>query len=133
MSADDAKRGVEALMARVKAQAAERRRTAEPEVGAAPEESATLDTSSADAHLTTAAERNQPPERWPAAFGRFPFSEPSVQRLLLGVFARLTEPQRAVDDALIAALRAQLALTAAQHERIAALERRLRALEARGD
>lgn len=121
-------------MARVKAQAAERRRAPEPELAAAPDEAvAALDTSSADEQLTIAVERNRPPERWPAALERFPFSDPAVQRLLLGVFARLTQRQRAVDDALIAALRAQLALTAAQHERIVALERRLRAFEARGD
>jgi hypothetical protein len=89
-----------------------------------------LDTAMIESHLAVAQTRAEVRTTWSQRFNVFPFSLlRSLQRTALRTFALLFKDQRHVNFALIAGLRETLEINRELHERVAALERRIRRLE----
>lgn len=108
---------VEALMVRVKAEAAQRRAA-----GA----STDVDTEIADA-----ATRNEPRTDLPRYLSFFPFNLAPVRALLVRTASWAAKDQRRVNAALIRALRESTARTVELQAQVAELEQRIQALEQR--
>jgi hypothetical protein len=109
---------VDALMARVKAEAARRRRSGTP-------------VADLDAGIAEAAARNEPRTNLPRHLMIFPLSLAPVRALLVRASNLASQDQRRVNAALIDALRESAACTTELEARVAELEQRIRALEQR--
>lgn len=120
---------VDDIIARIYRDVARRRFGSDPDIrmNASP---AKLDAAATESHLAVAQARAEVRTTWSQRFNVFPFNlVRGLQHTALRAFALFFKDQRHVNFALIAGLRENLEINRELHDRITALEQRVRLLE----